>query len=276
MKPHHKSHHIIAVIILSIVAGGCGYLAMYDTRLDDSQVRLSTAAMKAHDPSLYQHDRVFDDDGLWRGHSPVLLEAMKVVLSPAGYEDMTLPFRVISPVLTLVFLLGMYALIYRQCLNWSVSVFVVILSATVTNTPGHVSWGIGPVAMATPTGICLSVLPLLMIVFLRTWNYYKYPGRDGWVKFCLLLAVFAYVGLLGNIELGVSMNIAMVLVCVYLVGRKFTWRAWPVACLCLMVAAACAFPQFRYLMSLRDSMLVGQSPAPAPVVFDALGQGGRW
>jgi hypothetical protein len=276
MKPHHKPHHIIAVIILSVVAGGYGFMAMYDTRLDDSQVRLSTAAMKAHDPSLYQHDGVFDDDGLWRGHSPVLLEAMKVVLSPAGYEDLTLPFRVMAPVLTLVFLLGMYALIYRQCLNWSVSVFVAILSATVTSSPGRVSWGIGPVAMVTPTGICLSVLPMLMIVFLRGWDYYKHPGRDGRVRFCLLLVVFAYVGLLGNIELGVSMNIALVLVCVYLVGRKFAWRAWPVACLCLMVTAAGALPQFRHLMSLRHLMLAGQSPAPAPVVFEALGQGGRW
>ena len=269
MKPLHKPRHFAAAIVLTVAAGGYGYLAMYDTRLDASQIRLATVAMKARDPSLYSHDPVFRDSGLWRGHSPLFLAAMKMVLAPTGYDDLTLPFRVMSPALTLVFLLGMYALIYRQCLNWSVSVFVAILSTTATSAPGRVSWGSGPVAMVTPAGVCLAFLPLLMIAFLRSWDYHKRPGYETARGPWLLLAVFACVGLLGNIDLGMSMNIALVLACVYLAGRSFAPRAWSVAGACLLVAAATAMPQF-----VRYAMLAQGAPPPAPVVFEALRQGG--
>jgi len=89
-----------------------------------------------------------------------------------------------------------------------------------------------------------------------------------------LLAVFAFVGLLGNVELGMSMNIALVLVCAYLAGRSFTLRAWPVAGACLLVCAAGAAPQFGYMLSLRYEMLGAGAPPSAPVVFEALRQGG--
>ncbi|MDP6634070.1 MAG: hypothetical protein QGG42_04185 [Phycisphaerae bacterium] len=273
MKPLHKPRHLAAVIILSLVAGAYGYLAMYDTRLDASQIRLATVAMKDHDPSLYSHDPVFRDSGLWRGHSPLFLGAMKMVLVPTDYEDLTLPFRIMSPVLTLVFLLGMYALIYRQCLNWSVSVFIAILSTTVTKAPGRSFWGMGPVAMVTPTGVCLAVLPLLVIAFLRNWDHHKRPGhlsrRGPW----RLIVVFVCVGLMGNIELGTSMNIALVLASAYLAGRRFKLRAWPVAGACLLAACVAAMPQFGYVLSLRYAMLAQGAPA-APVAFEALNQGG--
>jgi len=274
MKPLHKPRHLAAIIILTVAAGSYGYLAIYDTRFDASQVRLATVAMKAYDPSLYSHDPVFGDSGLWRGHSPLFLGVMKMVLSPSGHDDLTLPFRVMSPVLTLVFLLGMYALIYRQCLNWSVSVFIAILSTTVTTAPGRASWGIGPVAMVTPTGVCLAVLPLLVIAFLHNWDYYKRPARESARGLWRLLAVFACVGMLGNIELGTSMNIALVLASAYLAGRRFALRAWPVAGAGLLLAAAAAMPQFAYVLSLRYVMLTNGAPPPAPVAFEALRQGG--
>ncbi len=273
MKPLHRSRHFTAVLILSVAAGCYGYMAIYDTRLDDSQIRLATAAMKEHDPSLYPHDPVFRDDGLWRGHSPLFLGAMKTLLISTDYDDPTLPFRIMSPVLTLVFLMGMYALIYRQCLNWSVSVFIAILSTTVTVCPGKTSWGIGPLSTVTPTGACLAVLPLLVLAFLRCWDHHNRPEHLGRRGPWRLFAVFACVGLMGNIELGMSMNIALVLASAYLAGRRFKWRAWPVAGGCVLIAAAAAAPQFGYIMSLRYSMFVRSAPS-APVIFEALQQGG--
>jgi len=260
-------------MILFATAGFYGYMAMYDTRLDDSQVRLATVAMKDHNPLLYPHDPVFREGGLWLGHPPLFLGAMKMVLVPSAYSDPTLPFRIMAPVLTLLFLLGMYALIYRQCLNWSVSVFIAILSTTVTHGPGEVSWGMGPLAVVTPTGFCLALLPLILIAFLRCWDHHKRPEhlarRGPW----RLLAVFASIGLLGNIELGMSMNIALVLAATYLAGRRFELRAWPIAGACLLAAVAGAAPQFGYVMSLRYAMFTESAPA-APVIFEALEQGG--
>jgi hypothetical protein len=273
MKPLHRPRHLIAVSILSLAAGCYGYMAMYDTRLDDSQVRLATAAMKSGDPALFPHDPVFSDDGSWRGHSPLFLSSMKLVLAATGYGDLTLPFRIMSPILTLVFLLGMYALIYRQCLNWSVSVFVSILSTTVTTAPGQAFWGMGPLAMVTPAGVCLALLPLLVLAFLGCWDHYARPEhlnpRGPW----RLLIVFACIGLLGNIELGMSMNIALVLASVYLVGRRFSLRAWPVAGACLLAAIATSMPQFGYVMSLRYEMFTLRAP-DAPIIFEALRLGG--
>ena len=272
MKPLHRPQHLIAVIILSVAAGCYGYMAMYDTRIDDSQIRLASAAMKDHDQSLYPHDPVFGDGGLWRGHSVLFLDLMKTVLIPSGYDDLTLPFRIMSPVLTLVFLLGMYALIYRQCLNWSVSVFVAILSTTVTPVPGQAYWGIGPLATITPSGACLAVLPLLVIAFLGSWDHHNRPEHLTPRGPRRLLGVFACIGLMGNFELGMSMNIALVLAVVYLAGRRFALRGWPIAGACLLTALAAATPQFGYIMSLRHAMFLESAPS-ASVIFEALQQG---
>ena len=167
MKRLGKPQHVTAAIILMLVAGVYGWLATYDNRLDSDQVRLATVAIKEHDPSLYPNDPVFGDAGMWRGHSPLFLGALETVLAGTGYDDLTLPFRVMAPILTLVFMLGMYALLYRQCRSWSISVFVAVLGTTMTSTPGRSHWGLGPVASATPSGLCLALFPLIVMGFLN-------------------------------------------------------------------------------------------------------------
>ncbi|MBT3200608.1 MAG: hypothetical protein HN350_11905 [Phycisphaerales bacterium] len=269
MNQPHKSRHVVAVIILAITAGVYGYLAIYDTRLDDSQIRLATVALKTHDPSLYTHDPVFGDDGLWRGHSPMFLGAMKILLEPIGYDDLTIPFRIMSPMLTLVFLLGMYTLVFRQCYNWSVSVFIAILSTTVTPAPAGVSWGMGPLAMVTPMGVCLAFLPLLVIAFLRSWERYKRSGHETKSGLWRLLVIFGCIGALGNVDLGMSINMSIIMACVYLAGRRFRPLAWLIVVVCLLIATAAATPQI-----LRYTMLAQGSAPKAPIVFDAFAQGG--
>jgi len=274
MKRLHGPQHLTAVVILTLVSGVYGWMATYDNRLGDVQVRLATVAVKDHDPSLYPNDPVFGGAGMWRGHSPLFLGALKMVLVPTEYRDLMLPFRIMVPILTLVFLLGMYALLYRQCLSWSVSVFVAVLSTTVTSAPGRSHWGIGPVASVTPTGVCLALLPLVVIGFLSGLDHYSGrrggKGRGPW----RLLVIFACVGLLGNVELGVSMNVALVLAGAYLVSRRFALRAWPVAAVCLLVAAVAALPQLGYILALRYTMLGLGTPPPASTVFEALRHGG--
>ncbi|MDP7162394.1 MAG: hypothetical protein QF577_05125 [Phycisphaerae bacterium] len=279
MKAVHKPRHAAAVLILLGVAGAYGFLGRYDRHLGGDQVRLATVAVKDHNPTLYGYDPVYGPAGPWRGHSPLFQAMLKLAMVPTGYQDLSLPFRAMVPVMVLVHLLGMYALVYRQCRSWSVSVFIAVLSSTVTVTLGGWVWGAGTPAMVTPAGLCQSLWPVVVLGFLaavdagtgrRGSKFDPHRARVGLGRW-KLPAVFACIGLLGNVNLPAAMNMVLVLVAVYLVGRRFSPRAWPMAIGCVLVAAAAAAPQAGYLIVLRYSPGQG-GYASLATVFKALGE----
>jgi len=279
MKALHKPRHAAAVLILAGVAGAYGFLARYDRHLGADQVRLATVAVKDHRPMLYGHDPVFGSGGPWRGHSPLFQAMLKLALVPTDYQDLSLPFRAMVPVLALVHLLGMYALVYRQCRSWAVSVFIAVLSSTVTVTLGGYVWGVGTPATVTPAGLCQSLWPVVVLGFLaavdagawRRGNEFDPDRARVGLGRWKLPAVFACIGLLGNVNLAAAMNMVLVLVAVYLAGRRFSPRAWPMALGCVLVAAAAAAPQAWYLLVLRYSPGQG-GHASLSTVFKALGE----
>lgn len=242
MRPIPRSRHLLAVMILAAVAAGSGYLAMHDSRLSDAQIHVASAAVKSHRPDLYTGDAVLGGRGLWRIHSPLLLGAMNLLLVPTAYEDLTLPFRAVAGVAVMVYLCGMYCLLYRQCRSWSISVLVAVLSVRVTETLAGGFWGVGSLASLTPAGLCLSVSPLVVLALLR----YSAQWR--------VLLVFAFVGLLGNLHMPTAMNLAIVLLIVYLGRCRFAASAWPTAAGCVLCAILAALPYVGYFFWLRNSM----------------------
>jgi hypothetical protein len=254
MRPIPQRRHLLAILILAAVAAAYGAMACFDEHLSATQVQVVTAAMKQRTPNLFQNDLIFRASPyfgrpLWEVHQPTILGLLDLSLVPTDFHDPALPFRALTPLLTLIYLLGMYALLYRQCRSWSVSAFVSILSSAVVFTLGQGFWGVGSLASATPFAIYLCVLPFTMLAFLRY--------REEW----RVLLVFAFVGLMGNIHLAMAANTTLVLAIGYLGCRRFAPAAWLNAFGGAVCAALAASPSILYYVGLR----LGMDPLTAPI-----------
>lgn len=242
MRPTPTARHLTAAAIFLAVSVLFGYLAMHETRISDRQAHLATAALKEHDGALFTHDPVYGRSGLWQVDLPIFQSLLKLSLVPSGYRDVVLPFRLMTGIVALVYLCGMYALLFQQCRSWSVSAFVAVGSAAVFEAIPGLKWGFGSLATTEPETLCLAVLPMILLAYLR----YEHQVRVIWV--------FAAIGMLGNLDLSVAMNLTLVLSGVYLVRHHFTWRAVGTAALGAMAALLAAMPTLSYVVWLRATM----------------------
>jgi hypothetical protein len=255
MRPIPESRHKIAAAILLLAAAASTYFAWADWRLGDEQFRALTALQKAQDPQLYGHDFVFGPAGVWRFESPAFHEALAALARLGGDELM--PFRILTGLAVLVYLGGMYALLYSQTSSWSVSVFVSILSMTVIHTLGGGAWGVGSLASTTPAGIVTAFTPLLTLAMLHLQDKRKLP------------LVFAAIGLLASVHVPSAGNLTILLLLVYLAQRRFRPRACLMALACGAVAMACATPILVYRWFLADQLRPGGSTISATAVRHA-------
>lgn len=244
MRPIPRSRHILAVVIFAAVAAAAGYTAMHDEYMGPSQHYIGAMALKSHDSSLYACDPVFGGSNLWRIHTPVLPGILDMVLYPAGYEDPTLAIRILCGVVLMLYLCGMYALLHRQCRSWSVSAFVAVLSTAVIYTFGRSTWGIGALSVMSTWTLCLAFVPLIILAYLQYENQWR------------LLLVFGGIGLLGNINLLMAMNLSTMLIIVYLVRQKLRPKAWLMALGCILATVIMSLMYAQYCLRLR-----GDQPA---------------
>ena len=241
-------------MIFTAVAATEGYLASLDDRLGEAQVNIATAAVKRHDPDLFEHDPIFGERRLWLFHTPAFQSLLELVLVPTDYQDLHLPFRAMAGVITLAYLCGMYALLFAQCRSWSVAAFVAVLSCRVIETLGGGLWGTGSLESITPAGLCTALVPLVVLAFCR----YSRPRPDEppsaqW----RLLLVFAAVGLLGNFHLVTAMNVTIVLLIVYVARQRLSPRCLPTAIACGLCALIAALPFAGYYFGVRALMSQG-------------------
>ncbi len=256
MRPVPRSKHILAGAIFLLVAAASSYLAFEDTRFSDEQVYFATTAAKRHQPELYRFDSVYGNvhgvvngrGQLWRVQTPVLLAMMDMVLVPEGYRNLLLPFRLMAGAVVMVYLVGMYALLWRQTRSSSIAAFVAILSATITETFGNWFWGIGSLASITPQGLVLAVSPLLLLSYVRNAE----RGR--------VALTFGAVGLCANLHLISAANLALILFGVYLGQNRFALRSVAKGFLGLGCFLIGALPYLAYFFALRYSLAATAPP----------------
>ena len=252
MRPFPPSRHWLAAVLLTLVAAGSAYFASEDWRCDDAQIRALTALQKQADGELYGGDFVFGPSGAWRFQSPAFQSLLRW-LAPLGAGELA-PFRALTGWVVLLYLGGMYALLYRQTRSWPVSTFVAVLSMTVIHSLGGAYWGVGSLASITPYGIVTACAPLVVLAFLHQ------EGKHG------LLLVFAWVGLLANLDVPAAGNLAIVLLLVHLAQGRFRLRVWPRTLACGLAALVGAAPILWYRWELARRV----RPAGAGVVASAV------
>ena len=258
MRPVPRSRHLAAVLVFAAVAAASGYMAFMDRHLSDTQIEIATGALKRQQPELFKHDLVFGEGELWRVHSPAMYGLLELSLVPTEYRDLALPFRLLAPVAVMIYLCAMYPLLYRQCRSWSISTLVAVLSSTVTFALGGSYWGVGSLGSITPRALCLPVVPLVVLAYLRYADQPRLP------------LVFAFVGLLGNIHLVTSLNLTLALLITYLGTGRFARSRWPMAIACGLSAAAAASPYALYYLLLRTGAVPPGASVSPDVVAQAL------
>ena len=242
MKPTPKSQHWLAVLLLIVASGTFGVLAFFEDRPTDTQIHLATSALKDSQTGLFSADAVYGDSGKWHMDSPVVIGMMKLVLVPTGGEDPILPFRLLTGVVAFIYLIGMYLLVFQQTRNWSISVFIALVSSAATELVPGLPWGAGALETTEPALICIAMLPLILLTYLR----YEKTWQVVWV--------FAFIGLLANIHLSTAVNMLAVLWPVYLFRGRFSRRTLMLGGIALVAAATLALPYVAYLAALRATM----------------------
>ena len=266
MRPAPQARHLVSVAILAAVSAAYGYSAIFDDDLSSTQIGIASAAIKRHEGDLFACDPVLGASQLWRLHTPVFYGLLELVLFPTGYRDPVLPFRAMTSIVAMTYLCGMYALLYRQCRSWSVAVFVAVLSSAAIRTLGGSHWGVGPLEYVTPMGICMAATPLIVLAFLRYAEEADAPAGHQW----RLILVFGCVGLMGNLYLVAAINLAIVLLVVYLAKMRFRLQCLPTAIACALAAVIGALPYIGYFCTLRSQLTLAGAQAPEKLVYDAL------
>ncbi|MCE5279837.1 MAG: hypothetical protein ABFD92_03515 [Planctomycetaceae bacterium] len=231
---------MMALAIFVAVAAIYGTQAFYDQRLDREQLQLATAAMKRHNPDLFPRDMVFGPGRMSEMHPPLFLGAMEMVLIPTDYRDPTLPFRVLAPIVAMVYLCGMYALMYRHCRSWSISALVAVASSAVMETVGQCFWGAGALTSVTPQGVVIAVTPLVVLALMIYWHDWR------------VLLVFLATGVLANVDMTAATNLMLVLLVAYLAKHNWRPRALAMGAACVGCAVAAAAPYVWYFYTLSD------------------------
>lgn len=256
MKPGLRSRHFLAVTVLAAVSTLYARLALDDYRMSPAQMGIAAAALKDNDRSLFPRDPVFGSSSMWQMHSPLFQGVLRLWLVPHSYDDVTMPFRAMAGVMTMLYLCGMYALLFRQCLSWSVSLFVAVLSSAVIWGPGRWQWGLGSLGSVTPEGLCCAMIPLVILAFLRYARQWQ------------VLLVFGFVGLMGNLHLVTAVNLTLILAIVHLGRERFAVRAWPTALVCVVCAGVGMLPYAAYYFAQRQAV----SPAGVSANYAAARQ----
>ena len=264
MRPKPRPRHLVAVAILAGTAALYALLAWQEQRLSDPQVHATTVALKEHRGDLYAHDPFFSRPPLWNAQNPLHTSLVSGLLALGGYRDLLLPCRLMVPLVSLLYLCAMYALLYRQCRNWSVAVFVAILSSAVTDTLGPAYWGLGSLETMTSAAWVHALVPLIVLAFLR-WQQ-----ADDRAAARPLLLLFVLVGLLGNLSPAWSMNLVLVLLTLHLAMRRFAWRAMVRALGFALAALAGAMPYLVYMVRLRAHLASPGDFVRGGKVFEAI------
>lgn len=232
MRPIPAKRHHWAVIGLTAVVAANTALVFRQVNITDDQANMLAEVFKRNDPGLYAADEVFGPTGPaapWRAREPGWRALLGGAAWLGGAADPLNAFRILSAASLLVYLLGAYALLYRQTRSTSTAALVAAMSMAIFSVR-RPYWGAGPIFAVTPATLYLAAVPLLVMGFLRL--------RRRWS----VLAVFFLAGLCGNIHLHSAVNLVLVLALALVASERFRPRAWALGALSVVAAAIGAAP----------------------------------
>ncbi len=210
-----KKHHWAVLVILAVVAINT-LVTFRQNHITGSQANLLAEVFKRQEPALYGSDDVFAGNGV-NSASRLNLPAWQSVLASAidigGPDEPINALRLLGAGMLLLYLLSMYVLLYRQTHSTSAATLVAVASMSIFSI-SRPYWGLGPIFSVTPASMYLTVVPLLVLGFVRT---HKKPA---------VLLVFLAAGLCGNIHFISAVNLSVVMLAAMLGLGRLKPGAW--------------------------------------------------
>lgn len=246
MRPVPKPRHATAVALFVMLAILSGFYARTEHLLSTEQVEAAAGALRSYDSSLFQGDPIYGSTGLYRLESPVVRWYLREWYRVRGTEDLALPFAAPAGPLVLVYLLGMYGLMWTQTRSWSTACYVAVLSLAVVQMAGGGHWGLGTLQTMTGAAVVTALAPATLWALL---NLRRSPGT---------LWLFLGVGLLASFDAAASLNLALVLIVALFWNGRATPRAALLGGACLLCWLAGASPRIAHLYAVHQS--IGQVP----------------
>ena len=242
MRPIPAKRHHWAVAVLIAVAAANAALTFRQSDISDPQANLLAEAFKRGDPGLYASDETFGPAGagaLWRMHLPAWQWVLSAAGRLGGSADPLNALRILGTAALSIYLLGMYALLYRQTHSSSAATLVAAMSMAIFSVK-RPYWGLGPMFAVTPATLYVAVVPLAAWGLLRLRRSWRLP------------AVFFLAGLCGNIHLPSAMNLVLVMALAVVAADRFRPRAWALAAASGAAAVVGAAPAIiHYCLTFR-------------------------
>ena len=216
MRPTPTRRHPLAVALFLLIVAGNTMLTFRQEAVPDAQANMLTEAFKSDDPSLYLNDDVFSMGGPgapWQLRLPVYRRLVRWTVHRVGRGDPVNALRVIGAGCSLIYLVCMYVLLYRQTHSSAVAMLVAVMSTAIFSVR-RPYWGIGPIFAVTPAGMALCVVPLLVLLLANSLGRWRAVG------------VFFLTGVLGNVHLPSAVNLLAVLSIVVVATGRARLRAW--------------------------------------------------
>ena len=216
MRPTPTRRHPLAAALFLVIVAGNTVLTFRQPDVPDAQANMLTEVFKSDDPLLYLHDDVFSMGGPgapWQLHLPVYRRLVGWAVHAVGRDDPVNALRLIGAGCSLIYLVCMYLLLYRQTHSSVVAMVVAVMSMAVFSTR-RPYWGIGPIFAVTPAAVALCVVPLLVLFMANSLGRWRAVG------------VFFLAGVLGNVHLPSAVNLVAVLAIVVVAMGRGRLRAW--------------------------------------------------
>ena len=262
--------HILSLVVFFTVALASTYLAMLDEAFSEEQYLYATASTiestiaSGGDETLssdFVFGQFYADGQLPAQLNQPFLRLIGAVRSTLGGVSPLLAFRVLAGPMCLLFLCGMYFLLFRITAGATVSAFVAILSMGTIQTVGGWHWGVGALSTVTPAGLFLAISPFVILGFV---HHRRRPKK--------LLRTFAIIGLLGNLHFISALTLGGILLLTYLIDRRLRPVTLFTALCSAAILALCILPTALYHHALAAELaaLPGASAVDVGTILSAV------
>jgi hypothetical protein len=204
--------------------------------LGGDQLVTGYTLLKQMNPALFVRDLFLKDESLIQFYVPGYMMLIRLVMALTGDYGMALVY--LTPIVLLLYLTGMYALVFEVTKNPFIALLVALVSSFMAHTVGGEYWGAINVRFIVPRTVSLAFVPWLFLLAFR-WL----PGVRLWH-----LPLVAFLGgLAGNLYPVSSLFFIEFLIGLILLQQGITRKSLSTLALCGLAAVVGLSPMLSYL-----------------------------
>lgn len=155
---------ILSVFLLYALVNGVVAFAEIELRNSD-QINIGVMALAIADPEIFSRDYLFSDRSAFQFYTPFFISLANFLTAITGSYKNGLALLV--PALILIYMLGMYRLVYSITEHRPVALFIAIISSPQQWSLGATFWGVADLSAIMPRTFFCTLAPWLVIAVFK-------------------------------------------------------------------------------------------------------------